>query len=96
MSLVKGAVCIHESKVRYNNDTYPKHEFLNVKGIHTDLNELGLDFTGPFCCDRHNNGFDLQKFLPRPLLHSSPTVAPAPLSGQKHPQPDVPNRSTKA
>ncbi|PBK80023.1 hypothetical protein ARMGADRAFT_950092, partial [Armillaria gallica] len=80
VSLVKGTVCIHESKVRYNNDTYLKR----------------LDFTGPFCCDRHNNGFDLQNFLPGPLLRSSPTAAPAPLSGQKRPQPDVPNRSTKA
>ncbi|KAK0434245.1 P-loop containing nucleoside triphosphate hydrolase protein [Armillaria borealis] len=80
VSLVKGKVCIRESKVRYNKDTYPKR----------------LDFTGPFCCDRHNNGFDLQNFLPGPLLRSSPAVASAPLSGQKRPQPEVPNQSTKA
>jgi hypothetical protein len=33
---------------------------------------IALEFNGPYCCDRHNDGFNLQDYLPGPLhLHAA-------------------------
>ncbi|KAJ7576555.1 P-loop containing nucleoside triphosphate hydrolase protein [Mycena floridula] len=49
-----------------------------------------LTFANKFCCDGHDNGFDLRDFLPGPLSVDSPPVssedeAPEPVSAPKRP-----------
>ncbi|KAJ7598193.1 P-loop containing nucleoside triphosphate hydrolase protein [Mycena floridula] len=55
-----------------------------------DTTSEALTFANKFCCDSHDNGFDLRDFLPGPLSVDSPLVssedeAPEPVSAPKRP-----------
>ncbi|KAF9486495.1 P-loop containing nucleoside triphosphate hydrolase protein [Pholiota conissans] len=53
-----------------------------------DQTAAAMEYTGPFCCDRHNDGFDLQAFLPGILFRGNTSVVndevppPATTSGE--------------
>ncbi|KAK1217591.1 hypothetical protein PQX77_019760 [Marasmius sp. AFHP31] len=52
-----------------NDDTLCIRKFF--KDYLEDESPSALDYHGPFCCDRHNNGFNLNNFLPSPVYKPS-------------------------
>ena len=65
----------------YCGDTHPDGNYFRL-GLSDSLLDLtsqrvALAFTTEFCCDNHNDGFDLNKYFPGPILTSSPPK-PAP------------------
>ncbi|KAK0458767.1 uncharacterized protein EV420DRAFT_1642489 [Desarmillaria tabescens] len=54
-----GPQCIREFKANYLQDNAPD----------------ALHYSGPFCCDRHNDAFNLQNFLPGPIYNPQSSEA---------------------
>jgi hypothetical protein len=71
--LVQLGVCIRSFLAEYLNDDTQLGMCVIIFCI-TSNTILALSFTGPWCCNRHNNEFDLQSLVPGPIFSGVDTA----------------------
>lgn len=60
-------ICIHAFKAEYLHDKSPDGKILSLLYPRMLTSFKALQYSSPFCCDCHNDGFNLQDFLPGPI-----------------------------
>lgn len=95
VSLVKKSVCERRFFADYLGDKTSECKLLKrSESVLTNVvPHLAMKFTAPYCCDAHDNGFNLQDFLPGPLWTADSASLDSHLA--KSTQPSRPSKQKK-